>query len=105
MSIFTYFFLGYLDYAVAAVSEDETIPHIHMALGTSKSIKKTSLAKKLGLTTKEAVKQLCHQYRVEPVYSTSTPERNAEYVRKHKVFLDKGKDIPNVPMELINLSF
>lgn len=96
---------GFFEYVVVAKSNDQTISHVHMALGTARSIKKTTLGKKLGFVSRDKIKAVCHQYHIDPVYSTSSPLKNANYVRGHQVILDEGKEITNTPMELIEWNF
>ena len=98
-----------MNYAVVAkeTATGNEVPHLHMALGTTRSVRIYTMTNKLGLSTKAQKDSLCFQYYIQPVYAESTPQANAEYVKKdHEVILEEGtKNIPDIPNALINLTF
>lgn len=83
---------GYLTYVCLSESTEENQrKHYHCAVGTSKSIKKVTLQRKLGLLRKEDVKKVCYCFYLSSVYNDSTPLGNYNYVKDgHKVLLELG---------------
>lgn len=82
---------GYLTYCCVGETEDTERPHLHAALGTSRSMKQVTLTRKLGLIDKEKMKIICSNYYLSGVYKDSTVGKNLEYIKKgHRIVLEIG---------------
>jgi len=98
---------GYLSYVLLAEADIEgERKHYHCAIGTSKSIKKTTLQRKLGLLKKEEIKRICYCFYLCSVYNDSTPRSNYDYVKNgHKVLLELGSVGPSGDLLMKNIPY
>lgn len=98
---------GYFTYVLLSESSDEgQRKHYHCAVGTSKSIKKTTLQRKLNLLKKDDVKRVCFCFYLCSVYNDSTPLSNYEYVKNgHTVLLELGSVGPSGNELMRNIAY
>lgn len=90
-------------YALASGEEPTTRSHIHAAIGTTNSIKTSTLSNYLKLLPKN---NNYVQYDLKGTYLESTPYRNYMYVKNHTMIKEAGNlEIPDIKTRLLADNF